>query len=298
MARIPLHFLPTFVAVAEHGSLRKAAATLHLTHGAVSQQITELESRLGFAVFERRSRGLLLNAAGALLLQGTSASLAGIEDAVRRAGDVARESVRTLRLTMPVAFAQRWFLPRLAQWDREHPDIAIEVDASPQMRDLEREGLDGAIRSVDAGGPGLAIAPLYATPTRLLAVAAPAVAERLQSIGPAGLRGERLLGHREEWSKWFAAARVAGSVTPVAGFNSLTLRLNAVEQGLGVGLARDILVADAVRRDALRPLFDIARRPDDLPPHSLVWRTASPHAAALSALAGWLAREAAASLRD
>ena len=56
MPRIQLNFLPTFVAVAQLENLRAAAQALHLTHSAVSQQVAEIERRLGFPLFDRRGR--------------------------------------------------------------------------------------------------------------------------------------------------------------------------------------------------------------------------------------------------
>ena len=67
--RLPLNTLPAFRAVAELQNLRAAAEVVSLTHGAVSQQIRGLEEQLGFALFERRGRRVVLNAAGQALLR-------------------------------------------------------------------------------------------------------------------------------------------------------------------------------------------------------------------------------------
>src|SRR5512141_3217597 len=64
-SRLPLYTLTAFRAVAELANLRAAAEVLHLTHSAVSQQIKGLEEQLGFALFERRGRRVVLNPAGA-----------------------------------------------------------------------------------------------------------------------------------------------------------------------------------------------------------------------------------------
>ena len=80
MTRIQLNFLPTFVAVAQLENLRAAAEALHLTHSAVSQQIGELENRLGFPLFDRRGRRIHLNAAGQALLRQAAPALALVED--------------------------------------------------------------------------------------------------------------------------------------------------------------------------------------------------------------------------
>ena len=59
--RLSLNALPAFRAVAELQNLRAAAERLHLTHSAVSQQIRGLEEQLGFDLFERSGRGIVLN---------------------------------------------------------------------------------------------------------------------------------------------------------------------------------------------------------------------------------------------
>ena len=297
MPRVPLHFLPAFVAVTESGSVRAAAKTLHLTHGAVSLQLSELESRLGFPLFDRRAGKLVLNDGGRVLLESARRALADIDDGVRRAGELARRGAATLRLTMPVAFAQRWFLPRLERWMARHPQVPIDVDASPQVRDLRRDPFDAAIRSIPEVPPGTRRTPLHAGPQRLVAVAAPALAQRLHAGAPEALLRERLLGHANEWSHWFEAAGVAGTCHPVEAFNSLTLRLNAAEKGLGVGLAAELLVGDAIVAGTLVPLFGVAVTRPDLAPHGVLQLDTSRDAAPLADLCAWLMEEADASLR-
>src|SRR3546814_18692932 len=68
MSRLPLNTLPAFRAVAELQNLRAAAERLHLTHSAISQQIRGLEQHLGFELFDRRGRRVVLNQAGVALL--------------------------------------------------------------------------------------------------------------------------------------------------------------------------------------------------------------------------------------
>ncbi|MCC3264396.1 LysR family transcriptional regulator, partial [Paenibacillus polymyxa] len=63
-----LHVLPTFAIAARLENLRATAEQVHLTHGAVSQQIQLLEQAVGYPLFERRGRGVRLNAAGRELL--------------------------------------------------------------------------------------------------------------------------------------------------------------------------------------------------------------------------------------
>ena len=60
----PLHALRTFEAAARHGNFTRAAAELHITHGAISHQMKALERELGIALFRRRGRGVQLTEPG------------------------------------------------------------------------------------------------------------------------------------------------------------------------------------------------------------------------------------------
>ena len=60
----PLNALRAFEAAARHLSFKQAAHELHVTAGAVSQQVRLLEERLGVQLFERLTRQVILTPAG------------------------------------------------------------------------------------------------------------------------------------------------------------------------------------------------------------------------------------------
>ena len=70
-----------FDAVARRGSVRKAAATLHLTAAAVHQQILNFESQVGTPLFDRLPRGMQLTAAGEIVLASVRRSQRDYEQA-------------------------------------------------------------------------------------------------------------------------------------------------------------------------------------------------------------------------
>src|SRR5436309_2098777 len=140
MARLPLQNLQAFRAVAEVQNLRAASEVLHLTHSAVSQQIRVLEEQLGFLLFERRGRRVVLNPAGEVLLRSVQAALSQLDDGVQTAAATAAGTAHQLRVTVLPSFAQRWLLPRMGRWHARHPNLALEIDASQQLVDLPREG--------------------------------------------------------------------------------------------------------------------------------------------------------------
>src|SRR3978361_627609 len=74
----PLNALRAFEAAARHLSFKLAAHELHVTPGAVSQQVKALEERLGVALFERLDKQLMLTPAGAKYLRPTSIAFGDI----------------------------------------------------------------------------------------------------------------------------------------------------------------------------------------------------------------------------
>ena len=289
--RLPLQTLPTFCTVAQLSNLRAAAEQLHLTHSAVSQQIKLLEQHLGFALFDRRGRGIVLNAAGAALLASVEPALARLDDGVRAAGAAAAGTEHRIRITVLPSFANRWLLPRLAQWRERHPHIAIELSASQQIVDLQREGFHAALRQGSGQWRGLAAERLIDSP--LIALGSPAAARRLLGCDAKALADEPLLGSATMWGQWFELSGVRVRVNPVASFNDAGLMLQAAEQGLGLALGRELYAADALRDGRLVRLSPLALPDDETDAYWLAYPPALKDWPPLVALRSWLTDELA-----
>lgn len=288
MSRLPLHALPAFRVVAELQNLRAAAEVLHLTHSAVSQQIRGMEGRLGFELFERRGRRVFLNPAGEALLRSTRAALALLDDGVQEAAAAATGSAQRLRVTVLPSFAQRWLLPRMGRWRERHPTLALEIDSSQQLVDLQREGFHAALRYGPGPWAGLESERLFDMPMRMIVVASPSMASRLQGAQPEALAREALLGDRDVWERWFAEAGVPIKVTPVAVFNDAGLMLQAAEQELGLALSRELLAADALRDGRLVRLTGLSITYEPAHTYHLVYPPTLRDWPPLAALRGWL----------
>jgi LysR family glycine cleavage system transcriptional activator len=296
MARITLNALPTFVAVARHQNLRVAAETLHLTHSAVSQQIAGLEERLGFQLFDRRGRRVVLNAAGEALMRDVAPALDRIHEGVQAATVAASGTQQALRVTMISSFAQRWFLPRMGSWRAQNPDIQIELDASNEVKDLQREGFHAALRTGEGPWPGLVSERLYDGPTPFVAVGSPGFAARVAGKALDAVAREPLLGDRDLWKRWFRAAGVEANPVPVAMFNDLSLMLQATEQDLGFAVVREMFAADALRQGRLVKLSDTSFIHEGASSHHLVYPPALKDWPPLRALRAWLRAELEASM--
>jgi LysR family glycine cleavage system transcriptional activator len=296
MARLPLHTLPVFRAAAQMQNLRAAAESLHLTHSAVSQQIRVLEEQLGFPLFDRRGRRIVLNAAGQALLSSVEPALAQIDDGVQAASAAAAGSRLRMRITVLPSFAQRWLLPRMGRWRDRHPDIAIEIHASQQVMDLQRDGFHAAVRQGRGAWPGLICERLIDSP--LIPVGSPAAARRLLGLGARAIAHEPLLGNPAMWERWFTAAGVRVRVNPVAAFNDAGLMLQATEQNLGIALARELLAADALREGRLMRLSEQTLPDEGNDIYFLVHTKAVQQWPPLQALRRWLLDELEGARKD
>ncbi len=296
--RLPLNTLPAFRAVAELQNLRAAADQLHLTHSAVSQQIRGLEEQLGFPLFDRIGRRVVLNAAGAALLRSVQGALAQLDDGLQAAAAAASGAEQRLRVTVLPSFAQRWLLPRMGRWRERHPDLALEIEASQQVVDLQREGFHAALRHGRGPWPGVTSEPLIDMPFPLIVLASPATARSLPDFEPATIARQPLLGEKDLWQHWFVAAGLQCSMTPVATFNDAGMMLQAAEQGLGITLGRELLAADALRAGKLVKVSPISVQYEMAQTYHLVFRPALRDWPPLVALREWLRDELACSQRS
>ncbi len=297
MLRIPMNTLATFHKVAELQNLRAAAEQLHLTHSAVSQQIRLLEDNLGFPLFDRQGRRLVLNASGAALLCSVQSAMLQIEDGVQIARLASQSAEKKLRISVVPSFAHRWLLPRLDRWHERHPDIALEITASQQVVDLQRDGFHAAVREGVGPWHGVLADRLFDDPMPLIVVGCAVDARRLVGAAPEAFLKEPLLGDRNAWQAWFAAAGLQVPFSTVAEFNDMGLMLQAAEQGLGLTLARELLAADAIRDGRLIRLSPISIEYDSAQAIHLVYRPALREWPALAALRTWISEELAASQR-
>src|SRR5437762_14056678 len=147
-----LDLLQGFEAAARHLSFTKAGAELFLTQSAVSRQIKELEEQLGVALFHRRHRALALTDAGQQFYTAAAQVITTMRTATERLRTQSGRK-RPLSLTTTHSFAALWLIPRLAGFTRTHPGVDVRITADTRVQDLERDGLDLAIRH---GPPSLA----------------------------------------------------------------------------------------------------------------------------------------------
>lgn len=133
-----------FECAARWMSFQRAAAELHKTAAAVSQQVKQLERSLGFALFARYPRHLAITDKGRELAATLSRLLGELHTKVEALQDGDDELV--LRISTTHSFAMKWLVPSLHRFTAQYPQLDLRVDATDQIVDLDSDACDVALR--------------------------------------------------------------------------------------------------------------------------------------------------------
>lgn len=232
-----LSSLRAFDATARNGSFAEAGRALNVTHAAVTQAVRALEVELGLALVRRAGRTVNLTDAGTRLAQslndGFGSISTGIEE-LRRA-----EERRVLRVATTTFIAETHIMPRLPGFWARHPGVEVAMSPSPTLADFAQDGFDMAVRALADGWterPGEEIRPLLRSP--ILAVCTPALAA--SGIDPQDMPW--IVGADSHWE----LAQLGQTGIDVARLKrmhlgSAHLEMSAARQGLGAGLATEII---------------------------------------------------------
>jgi len=140
----PLRSLHIFSVAARTGSFKQAADELCVTPQAVSLQIKHLEEQLELPLFRRFKSGIELTASGELLLDYVQRGIELLEQGVR---DVRQQHHRRqFRISASPWFAVNCLLPRLAEFEQQHPEVDIQLTTSVSFPDFNSQRLDLAIQ--------------------------------------------------------------------------------------------------------------------------------------------------------
>ena len=236
--------LRLFDVVARHLSFTQAAEELHLTKGAVSYQITRLEEALGFSLFIRQHRGILLTPKGKQLWHTSQAAFHDLENLITQ---LREDDTSRITVGMSTYFASRWLSPRLMNFMAEHPNISLRLQPMIDLTDFHTENIDMAIRWGKGHWPGMQVELLRQAPVR------PATGKNT-AAALAGFSSHEwvntltLLHDRENspaWQEWHQRAgepyhaKQGGLV-----IQDPNVRVQAMIDGQGVGLYDDLISAE------------------------------------------------------
>jgi DNA-binding transcriptional LysR family regulator len=243
----PLNALRAFEATARLQSVSRAAAELHVTHGAVSRQLQTLETALGQPLLTRQGRGIALTAAGERLRD----SAVAVFESLRRDWAALRQmrADAPFVLGCPSSLLARWVIPRLDRLGHALPDLTLHLSAQEEPFTADLAGLDAALMLASPPFPP-AWRVRELAPERIGPVLSPRYAgyARLKDQPGSALLDESLLGTTSRPQAWPAWAHAVGldakQLQAGQDFAHLYYLLEAAIAGLGVAIAPEPLVAD------------------------------------------------------
>jgi LysR family transcriptional regulator, glycine cleavage system transcriptional activator len=283
----PLGTLVAFEATVRHRSVSKAADELHLTHGAVSRQVQQIERSLGTVLFERRNRAMVPTQAATTLASSITETLNQLSVAARRIRQTARPG--PLVLSCEPTLLMRWLIPRLPALSDTAPGLELHLCAAGGPVPFDREGIDVAIRRDDFELPP-GVRALWLFDEQIGPVCTPELARRLTTT--AGLAELPRLHTRTRLNAWDDWAKcLKARLPPARGqtFEHFYLSLQAAAAGLGVAIGSHALADDDLATGRLVAPFGFER---DRSAYFLL-TTRPPDDARVTTLLTWLHAQAA-----
>ena len=230
--RLPsLIALRSFEAAARLENFSRAAAELHITHGAVSRSVRLLEDELGVLLFERRSRRVFLTDAGSTLARAVGEGLDVMQQAVDALHASARQRQRWV-LSCEPTLLMRWLLPRWPAFQAQHTGTDIHLAAGGGLFSFA-SALDLAIRRDDFDWPESYHAELLFK----------------ERVGPV-CRPDKIT----QWfvnTEWASAEGLPSANTGGQTFDHFYFSLQAAVAGLGVAIGSWYQVCDDLNSGVL-----------------------------------------------
>lgn len=180
--------IQAFLAVAEAGSISRAAERLGQSQPTLSRQIAAFERQLGSCLFERKTRGLRLTEVGARMVEPARRMQAAAQQLGLAVEQARTDLVGTVRVAASEMTATRLLPEILVQLRARHPGMQFEIVVSNELSNLLAREADIAVRHVRPTDGGVIARELGA-----MEVCAWARADYLDRMSPAATTDPRTL---------------------------------------------------------------------------------------------------------
>lgn len=195
MSQVELRHLRTLVALRDAGSLVEAAERVYLTQSALSHQLKDLETRLGCALFIRKTRPVRFTTAGQRLLRLADDVLPLVHGAEQDLTRLAGGEAGRIFMAIECHSCFEWLLPAIDRYREAWTDVELDIASGfhfAPLPALTRGDLDLVITADPIDDPGLAYLPLFSYEAQLAVAREHPLADR-EWVEPEDLAGETLI---------------------------------------------------------------------------------------------------------
>ena len=257
--------LRSFECAARHESFTLASRELNLTQSAVSRQIRSLEEETGLILFRRIGRQVQLTEAGRSLAEKLTLDLENVRETLKAAMAAGNDGA-ALRVAALPTFSSRWLIPRLADFERQHPGVAVNLITRTMPFDLGKDRVDLVLHFGQPEWAGGRLTTLC--DEKVIAVSSPNFMEKSGfSIGdpfPETLPLIHLSTRLSAWSDWYADEGLVRQETLVGyQFDQFSMVISAALASLGAALIPDYLIERELKTGQLVRLSDRSLETDN-----------------------------------
>lgn len=249
LTRVTLRQFEALIAIAELHSFSEAGKRLGLTSSAVSQLVAELESVLGFRIFDRTTRRVALSSAGRDFLASAESVLRHVQAAEKTADDLRNRAAGIVRVGAPLVLAGMALPAAIRDYAALRPKVVVRVVDTPvdALIDHVANGdLDLAIGPNRATGAHVAGAPAFDSPWVLWCAPSHPLAKR-KRLRWQDLRDTPLVAagrdHERSVEQMRASAPPDARITPIDVVDNVTTALGIAAQGLASTLTPGYVAA-------------------------------------------------------
>jgi len=234
---IEIKHLRTLQALKNSGSLSAAAIQLHQTQSAISHQFNQLEKKLGFKLFIRKSNPVKFTIQGTILLQLSKEILPKIHNAIQ---NCKKTQKMIIKLAIECHSCIQWLTPALKTFQKKWPRVKIDFYSdmifSPQPF-LQQGKLDIVLTSEVLPRSNLFYVPIFDFEVRLVLSPNHHLIKNKKNITPQDLSSEILMIYpvqRDRIDIWKLFLQPAGIIPVFKNVNNTLLLIQMVSAQMSI----------------------------------------------------------------
>jgi len=246
--------LQAFLATADAAGFSAAARKLNVSTSVVAKRVTQLEARLGIALFHRSTRHLRLTAAGQEYVHRARGVVADVGDLLSRMGEKDRDLVDHLRIKAPTSLTIARLADVFSAFQTQNPKLKLEIVLIDRPVDPVTEGFDIAIGAFPHSFGGVIDEPLCLL-KRLLCASPAYLAAHGTPRHPRDLVDHRCLSFLPTGPDWIfdgPRGRITVQVRPLLSSNEGHVLVKSAIAGNGIAFISHYLAEEALRRGTLQ----------------------------------------------
>jgi DNA-binding transcriptional LysR family regulator len=246
--------LQAFLATVDAAGFSAAARKLNVSTSVVSKRVTQLEARIGTALFHRSTRQLKLTAAGQQYVHRARSVVADVGDLLSRMGEKSHELVDHLRIKAPTSLTIARLADVFSAFQTQNPRLKLEIVLMDRPVDPVMEGFDIAIGAFPHSFGGVVDEPLCRL-KRLLCASPAYFKTHDMPKHPRDLVDHRCLSFLPTGPEWIfdgPRGRITVQVRPLLSSNEGHVLVKSAIAGNGIAFISHYLAEDALREGRLQ----------------------------------------------